>query len=88
MIARSPLRCRRSPRTRGSAAAASQVIGSPYRFTRPTGASQLFMLTQGYGVMDNPTMPIVAKDGKVAHVGVEAPGAFEVSGADAVLAVL
>ncbi len=47
----------------GSAAAASQVIGSPYRFTRPTGASQLFLLTQGYGVMDNPTMPIVAKAG-------------------------
>ena len=48
----------------GSAAAASQVVGSPYRFTRPTGASQLFLLTQGYGVMDNPTMPIVAKDGR------------------------
>ena len=47
----------------GSAAAASQVIGSPYRFTRPSGASELFLLTQGYGVMDNPTMPIVAKDG-------------------------
>jgi dipeptidyl aminopeptidase/acylaminoacyl peptidase len=48
----------------GSAAAASQVIGSPYRFTRPQGASHLFLLTQGYGVMDNPTMPIVARDGK------------------------
>jgi dipeptidyl aminopeptidase/acylaminoacyl peptidase len=48
----------------GSAAAASQVIGSPYRFTRPQGASHLFLLTQGYGVMDNPTMPIVAKEGK------------------------
>jgi dipeptidyl aminopeptidase/acylaminoacyl peptidase len=48
----------------GSAAAASQVVGSPYRFTRPSGASHLFLLTQGYGVMDNPTMPIVARDGK------------------------
>ncbi len=48
----------------GSAAAASQVIGSPYRFTRPTGASELFLLTQGYGVMDNPTMPIVGRDGR------------------------
>ena len=28
--------------------------GSPYRFTRPSGASRLMMLTQGYGVMDNP----------------------------------
>ena len=48
----------------GSAAAASQVVGSPYRFTRPSGASHLFLLSQGYGVMDNPTMPIVARDGK------------------------
>jgi dipeptidyl aminopeptidase/acylaminoacyl peptidase len=52
------------PQEFGSAAAASQVIGSPYRFTRPSGASHLFLLTQGYGVMDNPTMPIVARDGK------------------------
>ena len=51
----------------GSAAAASQVVGSPYRFTRPTGASQLFLLTQGYGVMDNPTMPIVAMNGKESN---------------------
>lgn len=47
-----------------SADAASQVTGSPYRFTRPAGMSHLFMLTQGYGVMDDPTMPIVAFDGK------------------------
>lgn len=51
----------------GSAAAASQVIGSPYRFTRPAGASQLFLLTQGYGVMDNPTMPVVATSGKESN---------------------
>ena len=44
--------------------AASQVAGSPHRFVRPSGASHLFMLTQGYGVMDNPTMPIVGVDGK------------------------
>lgn len=44
--------------------AASQVVGSPYRFVRPSGASHLFLLTQGYGVMDNPTMPIVGVDGK------------------------
>jgi len=48
----------------GSAQAASQISGSPYRFTRPQGASRLFMLTQGYGVMDNPTMPIVGQEGK------------------------
>jgi dipeptidyl aminopeptidase/acylaminoacyl peptidase len=41
------------------AATASQVVGSPNRFTTIGGASHLFFLTQGYGVMDNPTMPIV-----------------------------
>jgi dipeptidyl aminopeptidase/acylaminoacyl peptidase len=46
-----------------SVAAASQVSGSPYRFTRPSGASRLMMLTQGYGVMDNPTIPIIAQNG-------------------------
>jgi dipeptidyl aminopeptidase/acylaminoacyl peptidase len=47
-----------------SAEAASQVVGSPHRFVRPTGASHLLLLTQGYGVMDNPTMPIVGAEGK------------------------
>jgi dipeptidyl aminopeptidase/acylaminoacyl peptidase len=46
-----------------TADAASQVTGSPYRFTRPGGASHLFLLTQGYAVFDNPTFPIVAKAG-------------------------
>lgn len=46
-----------------TAAAASQVSGSPYRFTRPGGASHLFMLTQGYGILDNPSFPIVAING-------------------------
>lgn len=44
-----------------SAAAAAQVRGSPYRFVRPTGASHLFALTQGYGVLDDPAMPIVGE---------------------------
>lgn len=48
----------------GSADAASQVSGSPYRFTRPGGSSHLFALLQGYGVMDDPTMPIVGGEGK------------------------
>jgi dipeptidyl aminopeptidase/acylaminoacyl peptidase len=47
-----------------SASAASQVTGSPYRFTRPAGMSHLFLLTQGYGVLDNPTMPIVGEGEK------------------------
>jgi dipeptidyl aminopeptidase/acylaminoacyl peptidase len=41
------------------AATASQVSGSANRFTTISGASQLLFLTQGYGVMDNPTMPII-----------------------------
>jgi dipeptidyl aminopeptidase/acylaminoacyl peptidase len=43
------------------------VTGSPHRFTRPTGMSPLFMLTQGYGVLDGPTMPIVGEGNKEAN---------------------
>lgn len=50
-----------------SRAAASQVSGSPYRFTRPSGASHLFALTQGYGVLDDPSMPIIGENGKEAN---------------------
>ncbi|HYD53735.1 MAG TPA: prolyl oligopeptidase family serine peptidase [Gemmatimonadaceae bacterium] len=46
-----------------SSAAASQVTGSPHRFTRPNGSSHLFLLTQGYGVLDGPTMPIIGENG-------------------------
>ncbi|MBA3890800.1 MAG: S9 family peptidase, partial [Gemmatimonadaceae bacterium] len=46
-----------------SASAAAQVSGSPYRFTRPGGSSHLYALTQGYGVLDGPTMPIIAEEG-------------------------
>src|SRR5690606_4121114 len=46
-----------------SATAASQVRGSPYRFTRPSGASHLFLLTQGYGILDNPSCPIGGEGG-------------------------
>jgi dipeptidyl aminopeptidase/acylaminoacyl peptidase len=38
---------------------ASQVSGSANRFTTISGASHLLLLTQGYGVLDNPTMPII-----------------------------
>jgi dipeptidyl aminopeptidase/acylaminoacyl peptidase len=44
-----------------SAAAAAQVVGSPYRFVRPARTSHLFLLTQGYGVLDGPSMPIVGE---------------------------
>jgi dipeptidyl aminopeptidase/acylaminoacyl peptidase len=41
------------------AATAGQVSGSPHRFVRVRGASHLFLVTQGYAVLDNATMPIV-----------------------------
>lgn len=47
-----------------SAQAASQTVGSPHRFTRPSGPSHLFLLMQGYGVLDGPTMPIVGEGDK------------------------
>ncbi len=38
---------------------AGQVGGSPFRFVRLRGPSQLLFLTQGYAVMDDATMPVV-----------------------------
>ncbi len=38
---------------------AGQVSGSPQRFTLVSGASHLLLLTQGYAILDDPTMPIV-----------------------------
>ena len=46
------------------AAAAAQVQGSPNRFSRPGGISHLFLLTQGYAILDNPTIPIVGEGEK------------------------
>jgi dipeptidyl aminopeptidase/acylaminoacyl peptidase len=47
------------PREFADPAAASQVVGSPNRFTIVGGASHLLLLTQGYAIFDGPTMPIV-----------------------------
>ena len=47
------------PREFGDADSASQVTGSPNRFTIVNGYSHLFLLLSGYGIFDNPTMPIV-----------------------------
>lgn len=41
------------------AAAASQMMDSPNRFSRPWGSSPLFLLTQGYAILDGPTVPII-----------------------------
>ena len=46
----------------GSADAASQVRGSPNRFTHLSGGSELYLLTQGYAVLDNPSLPVVGGD--------------------------
>lgn len=50
------------PREFASADAAGQVSGSPHRFVLPSGPSHLFLLTQGYAVLDNPTLPVVGGD--------------------------
>jgi dipeptidyl aminopeptidase/acylaminoacyl peptidase len=47
------------PREFGDADSAGQVTGSPNRFTTYTGASHLFLLTQGYAIFDDPKMPII-----------------------------
>jgi dipeptidyl aminopeptidase/acylaminoacyl peptidase len=45
-----------------SANAAGQVRGTPNRFVLPSGASHLFLLTQGYAVLDNPALPVLGGD--------------------------
>jgi dipeptidyl aminopeptidase/acylaminoacyl peptidase len=47
------------PREFGDADSASQVTGTPNRFTIVSGYSHLFLLLSGYAILDNPTMPIV-----------------------------
>lgn len=47
------------PREFRDPAAAGQVADSPNRFSRPAGASHLFLLTQGYAILDGPAMPII-----------------------------
>ncbi|MFO0984452.1 MAG: prolyl oligopeptidase family serine peptidase [Planctomycetota bacterium] len=41
------------------AGTAGQVSGSPFRFTQISGISHLFLLTQGYAIMDGASMPVV-----------------------------
>jgi dipeptidyl aminopeptidase/acylaminoacyl peptidase len=54
------------PREFTTTDAASQVVGSPNRFTSIGGASHLLLLTQGYAIFDGPTMPIVG-EGETAN---------------------
>ena len=43
---------------------AGQTVDQGNRFTRPRGISHLFLLTQGYAILDDPAMPIIG-EGKV-----------------------
>ena len=49
------------PQEFNDASTAGQVSGSPWRFTRITGYSHLFLLTQGYAIMDDAAMPVVGE---------------------------
>jgi glutaredoxin/glutathione-dependent peroxiredoxin len=55
-------------------------------FTRKLGL-ELDLVARGLGIRSQ-RFVLVAKDGKVTHIAVEAPGAFEVSKAEAALAAL
>ncbi|WP_439596308.1 peroxiredoxin [Falsiroseomonas sp.] len=55
-------------------------------FTKALGL-ELDLTARGLGIRSQ-RFVLVAKDGRVTHVAVEAPGAFEVSKAEAVLAIL
>ncbi|MBP7643937.1 MAG: S9 family peptidase [Saprospiraceae bacterium] len=50
------------PAEYNSAADAAQIRGSEHRFTLFRGASPLSLVTQGYAVLNNAEMPIVATD--------------------------
>jgi dipeptidyl aminopeptidase/acylaminoacyl peptidase len=49
------------------AAVAGQVVDEPNRFIRPGGSSHLFLLTQGYAILDDPKMPIIGAKGVEAN---------------------
>ncbi|HEY9650865.1 MAG TPA: hypothetical protein V6C95_09385, partial [Coleofasciculaceae cyanobacterium] len=46
------------------AATASQITTAENTFSRPYGSSVLFLLLQGYAVLDNPTLPIIGEGDK------------------------
>lgn len=48
------------PREFNSAADAAQIRGSQYRFTALSWGSPIYYVTQGYAVLDNAEMPVVA----------------------------
>ncbi|MDQ0837058.1 alpha/beta hydrolase family protein [Sphingomonas faeni] len=46
---------------------AGQTVDQGNRFVRPRGISHLFLLTQGYAILDNPSMPIIGEGGAEAN---------------------
>lgn len=50
------------PREYNNAETAGQVRGSPWEFTRISGTSPRFLVTRGYALLENATMPIVGAD--------------------------
>ena len=70
------------PREFGDADSAGQITGSAHRFTAYTGASHLFLLTQGYAIFDDPKMPIIgagetANDTYVDQLAMDAQAAVD-----------
>ena len=70
------------PREFGDPDSAGQVTGSAYRFTTYSGPSHLFLLTQGYAIFDNPSMPIIgpgetANDHYVEQLTMDAEAAVD-----------
>lgn len=53
------------------AGTAGQVSGSTNRFTTITGISQLFLVTQGYALLDNATMPVIGDPDTMNNTYVE-----------------
>jgi dipeptidyl aminopeptidase/acylaminoacyl peptidase len=52
-----------------TAQGAGQFTASPLQFRRPARQDHLLLLALGYGVLDNPRMPIMAKDGQEPNDG-------------------
>ncbi len=50
---------------------AGQISGSANRFTRIAGISELFMVTQGYALLDNATMPVIGDPDTMNNTYVE-----------------
>ncbi|MBC7746288.1 MAG: S9 family peptidase [Flavobacterium sp.] len=52
------------PREFKTSAAANQVKGSPYQYTRISWGSPIYWVTRGYAVLDNADMPVIGESNK------------------------